>query len=182
MEEKFALFLLKCFYLMMPAYFANMAPVIVKKVNFLAFPIDFGKKISSKPLLGRNKTFRGMFFGIIFAIVIAYLQFSLYNLEFFRDVSFFSYQNWLLIGFLMGFGALMGDLAKSFFKRRLGIKPGERFVPFDQTDFVVGALVFIIPVFSVTLKIFIVSLLLSFVLHIAVNHIAFYLKIRNEKW
>ena len=83
---------------------------------------------------------------------------------------------------LMGFGALTGDLIKSFFKRRLGIRPGARFIPFDQTDFVVGALVFIMPVCSLTLKIFIVSLLLSFVLHIIVNHIAFYLRIRNEKW
>ena len=82
----------------------------------------------------------------------------------------------------MGSGALVGDLIKSFFKRRLGIEPGDRFIPFDQTDFVIGALVFILPVFDVTFNLFIVSLLLSFVLHILVNHLAFYLKIRNEKW
>ena len=82
----------------------------------------------------------------------------------------------------MGLGALIGDLIKSFFKRRLGLKPGARFVPFDQTDFVVGALIFIMPIFHVTLEIFFASLLLSFALHIAVNHAAFWLKIRNEKW
>jgi len=182
MEEKFALFLLKCFYLMMPAYFANMAPVIVKKIDLLAFPIDFGKKIGSKPLFGKNKTFRGLAFGIIFAVIIAYAQFLLYRHEYFRSISFFDYESWLAFGFLIGLGALTGDLAKSFFKRRLGISPGERFVPFDQTDFVIGALIFIMPVFMVTLKIFLASLLLSFILHIIVNHIAFYLKIRNEKW
>ena len=82
----------------------------------------------------------------------------------------------------MGFGALTGDVIKSFFKRRAGIAPGKKFIPFDQTDFVIGALLFITPIFDLTLKIFAVALILSFVLDILVNHIAFYLKIRNEKW
>jgi len=182
MTETFALFLLKCFYLMLPAYFANMAPVMVKRINLFVFPVDFNKKIGSNPILGRNKTFRGLIFGIIFAVIVAYLQYLLYDFEAFRNISFLSYQNWLLFGFFMGFGALAGDLIKSFFKRRLGINPGEKFIPFDQTDFVVGALVFIMPVFQVTWQIFAASLLLSFILHIIVNHAAFYLKIRNEKW
>ena len=176
------IFILKCFYLLLPAYFANMAPVIVKKINLFKFPIDFNKQINKKPLLGKNKTFRGLAFGIIFAIVVCYLQFSLYNIVFFKNISFINYKNWLLFGFLMGFGALTGDLIKSLFKRRLGLKPGAKFVPFDQIDFVIGALVFIIPLFTLTFTIFLVSLLLSFVLHITVNHIAFYLKIRKEKW
>jgi len=180
--ENFALFALKCFYLMLPAYFANMAPVMVKKINLFAFPIDFDKQLNNKPILGKNKTFRGVIFGVIFAIIIVYFQFLLYKLEFFESISFIDYKNWLLFGFLMGLGALTGDLVKSFFKRRLGLKPGKRFIPVDQTDFVVGALVFIKPIFDVTSKIFVVSLLLSFILHIIVNHIAFYLKIRNEKW
>ena len=50
------LFLLKILYFMSPAYFANMAPVIFRKFNFLAIPIDFGKKINNKPLLGKTKT------------------------------------------------------------------------------------------------------------------------------
>lgn len=175
-------FLLKCFYFMMPAYFANMAPVMVKKIDLLAFPIDFNRKLGSEPVLGKNKTFRGLFFGVIFAIIAAYVQFLLYNEGFFRSISFFSYENWLLLGFLMGFGALTGDLIKSFFKRRLGIKPGARFIPFDQTDFVIGALVFAAPAFKVTLSIFLASLFVSFIGHIIVNHAAFCLKIRNEKW
>ncbi len=180
--ESFALFLLKCFYLMLPAYFANMAPVMVKHIKLFVFPIDFDKQLNNKPILGKNKTFRGLIFGVVFAVLVAYVQFLLYSMEFFKNISFLNYQSWLLFGFLMGLGALTGDLLKSFFKRRLGLKPGARFIPFDQTDFVVGALVFIMPLFDLTLKIFIVSLLLSFVLHIIVNHIAFYARIRNERW
>ena len=180
--SEFTVFILKCFYLMLPAYFANMAPVIVKKVNLFAFPIDFSKTINKKPVLGKNKTFRGLIFGVFFAIIIAYAQFWLYPIGFFKNISFIDYQNWLLFGFLMGSGALIGDMIKSYFKRRLNIEPGARFAPFDQTDFVFGALIFITPIFNLTLKIFITSLLLSFLLHIFVNHIAFYLKIRKEKW
>ena len=182
MVNPFILFLLKCFYLMLPAYFANMAPVIVKKVNLFAYPIDFNLKLGNKPILGKNKTFRGLIFGVIFAIVIAYTQFLLHETELFRSISFFDYGQWFLFGFLMGFGALTGDSVKSFFKRRLGINPGERFIPFDQADFVIGAFILTLPIFKPTLKIVIVSLLLSFVLDVIVNHLAFYLKIRNEKW
>ena len=182
MQEPFAVFILKCFYLMMPGYFANMAPVMVKKIGLFAHPIDFNEKINGKPIFGKNKTFRGLVFGVVFAVIVSYLQFILHDADFFNGISFFDYQNWLLFGFLMGLGALAGDLAKSFFKRRLGIKPGEKFIPFDQTDFVVGSLLFVMPIFHLTLKIFFVSLLLSFALHILVNHIAFYLRIRNEKW
>ena len=175
-------FIVKCFYLMLPAYFANMAPVLVKKIDLFIFPIDFNKKLNKKPIFGKNKTFRGFIFGIGFGMASAYFQFLLYRFPFFKSLSFFDYQYWILFGFLMGLGALAGDLIKSFFKRRLGIKPGVKFIPFDQTDFVIWALLFIMPVFDVTLKIFLVSLLLSFVLHIIVNHVSFYLKIRNEKW
>ncbi|MEK6983648.1 MAG: CDP-archaeol synthase [Nanoarchaeota archaeon] len=182
MAESFIIFLLKCFYLMLPAYFANMAPVMVKKINLFAFPVDFNRQIADKPILGKNKTFRGLIFGVIFSVIITYFQFLLYRTEFFRNISFLNYQNWLLFGFLMGFGALTGDLVKSFFKRRMGLEPGAKLVPFDQTDFAAGALVFITPIFDLTFKVLFVSLLLSFVLHIIVNHAAFYLKIRNEKW
>ena len=182
MNTDFIIILLKCFYLMIPAYFANMAPVIVKKIDFLAFPIDFGRKISGKPIFGKNKTFRGFFFGILFSIIAAFIQHLLFGIDSFRGISFYDYSSWLLFGLFMGLGALAGDLAKSLFKRRIGIKPGEKLVPFDQTDFVIGALIFVIPFHAVGFGVFLTCILLSFVLHIIVNHAAFYLKIRNEKW
>ena len=182
MAESFVFFILKCFYLMLPAYFANMAPVIMKKIDLFAFPIDFDRQLNKKPIFGRNKTFRGFVFGIIFSIAISGLQFLLYSSDAFKNISFFDYQNWILLGFLLGLGALTGDLIKSFFKRRLNIEPGHKFVPFDQTDFVLGALLFVTAFFDLTVKIFLTSLIMSFILHIIVNHIAFYLKIRKEKW
>lgn len=182
--------IIQCFYFILPAYFANMAPVIVKKLfKGLAFPIDFNKTLNNNPVLGKNKTFRGLIFGILFAMVIAYLQYILYKKNIFAgisaiDISAIDYSNWILIGFLMGFGAIFGDLIKSFIKRRLRYNPGKPFVPFDQTDFIAGALIFIYPLAKefLTLEKIIIILLITFALHITVNHIAFYTGIRQEKW
>ena len=99
-----------------------------------------------------------------------------------NSLEILDYRMWLLIGFLMGFGALLGDLIKSFFKRRISIKPGGKFVPFDQTDFVIGALALTMLFFKLSWQVFLLSLLLSFILHIIVNHISYWLKIRNEAW
>jgi len=183
MPESFIVLMLSCFYLMLPAYFANMAPVIVKNIfKNLAFPLDFNRTLNNKPILGKNKTFRGLTFGVIFAIIISYLQFLLYKNNIFADISLIDYSNWILIGFLMGFGAIFGDLFESFIKRRLNYEPGKSFVPWDQIDFVIGALIFIYPFIKLSINKMVTILILSFVLHIIVNHFAFYAKIRKEKW
>ena len=64
----------------------------------------------------------------------------------------------ILEGFVFGFrklsctvcvliplGALLGDLTGAFIKRRLGIQPGGLLPIVDQIDFVVGAVVFSLP-------------------------------------
>ena len=43
-------------------------------------------------------------------------------------------------GAWLGLCALLGDLLKSFFKRRLTIAPGRPWIPFDEIDWVAGAL------------------------------------------
>jgi len=164
---------------MLPAYCANMAPVIMKKTfKGLAKPIDGGKKYKGKPVFGKNKTWRGLIFGVIFGTIVAFIQ----SLTSPLDIT--NYSLWYLIGPLMGFGAILGDMIESFFKRRVGIASGQPFIPWDQIDFVIGGLLlsffFIQPDYRV--KAIITILLLSPLLHMTVNHLAFYLKIRNEKW
>ena len=83
------------FYFMLPVYMANLAPLLVRKINFLNTPIDFNKKLKGKRILGNHKTWRGLFFGIILAIITAYIQF---RLNF--NISILDYSNYLLIGFL----------------------------------------------------------------------------------
>lgn len=174
---------LKCVYLLLPAYFANMAPVWFRNsFKWMAVPVDCGALFRGKPLFGSHKTVRGLITGIAFAVSAAFVQFLLSGIPVFKEVSLADYSQWLLLGILMGSGALAGDLLKSFVKRRAGISPGKPFVPFDQVDFVAGALLFSSLVVDLTWSVVIVSFALSFVLHIATNHIAFWLGIRREKW
>ncbi len=176
--------ILQAVYLMLPAYMANMAPVFFRKVNLFNYPLDFNQKYKGQPILGSHKTFRGLVFGTLLAIITTYLQhlLAIQGLAVFLQPPQLDYSNWFWLGFLLGSGALIGDAVKSFFKRRVGIKPGERFLPWDQLDFVLGSLIFVRFVYAVPLSIFLIAIIASFFLHIATNHIGFYLGIREEKW
>ena len=180
---EFLVFLFKCFYFMLPVYFANMAPVMIKgSFKELKVPVDFDTRLDGQTIFGRHKTFRGLIFGVVFAIIIAFIQYMLYDIEFFKLISFIDYSNWLLVGLLLGSGAVIGDLVESFFKRRLKVKPGKPLIPWDQLDFVIGSLIFIYPVYRISLAQTATILILSFVLHVTINHTAYYLKIRKVKW
>jgi len=176
--------ILQAIYLMLPAYMANMAPVFFRSVNFLNYPLDFNKTYRGKPLLGSHKTFRGLFFGALFGVSTAYFQhlLAIHKIAVFLQPPGLGYSDWFWLGFLLGSGALVGDAVKSFFKRRIGIMPGERFLPWDQIDFVLGALMFVRFIYAVPFSICVIAIASSFLLHVATNHIGFYLGIREEKW
>lgn len=177
-------FILQCIYLMLPGILANSAPVLFKNsFKSLDVPVDFGKKWRGKEIFGSHKTYRGFAVGITSAIIVAYVQFSLYDFDFFRKLSFYDFSNgFLLFGFLIGFGALFGDLIKSFFKRRVGIKPGNTWFPFDQLDALIGALIFMIPLYVPELKIILTLTIFTLLIHIGSNHIAYWLGMKETKW
>jgi len=180
------LFLLKCFWLLFPAYFANIFASLsgkFKGFSFMAYPVDFKKNLGKKRILGDHKTFRGYFFGILVAIIIAIIQYVLYQFGFFIKISFYNYNFYpILFGFLMGLGALLGDSLGAFIKRRFNIAPGRRLLVVDQIMFVIIALALSCFVFVPNIWIWLVSIALTFCLHIIINHIAFYLKINKNKW
>ena len=135
MEETLFIHLLKLFVFIAPIYAANTTPVIAAKTKFMEFlnkPVDFNIKFMGKPLFGAHKTIRGFligtFCGTFLAVYINYFT------------GFWPMQTALLYGFLVSFGSLVGDSIKSFFKRRVGIKPGKDWIPFDQLDYSIGAL------------------------------------------
>jgi CDP-2,3-bis-(O-geranylgeranyl)-sn-glycerol synthase len=172
---------------MLPAYFANMVPVFAQRLGlfkFLAKPIDGGRMIWGHPIFGGTKTWRGFVVGIAVAIVTAWLQYTLYSISFFQKISLINYAEkpWFLLGFLFGFGALFGDLTKSFFKRRFDLKPGTPWIPFDQLDFVIGSLIFVAPIYFPSWPAVIVILLISSILHILTNQIGYLLGIKNTRW
>lgn len=81
----------------------------------------------------------------------------------------------------MASGAMFGDLLESFFKRQLGKKAGSPFIPFDQVDFVVGALVFISVLYVPEVFTIVIILILTLFLHILTNLTAYIIKISEVK-
>lgn len=113
----------------LPAYFASISPVWFRLRG--KTPMDFGKTFRGKPIFGSSKTLSGYFGGALCGIILGAVQELLFNRT-----------NGALLGTLLGFGAMTGDAVKSFFKRQLDIAPGEPWFPFDQIDFLIGALIF----------------------------------------
>lgn len=171
-------------YFMLPAYIANMSPVLLKNYfKSLNVPVDFNKRFLGKPIFGKNKTWRGIIVACLTAVIVFYIQMLLFNFDIFKEISLFDYSNQtIFLGFLLGFGAIFGDLVKSFFKRRLNKKPGERWIPFDQLDFVVGALLFSSIVYTPLWQSIVSIFIVSFFGHILVRHFSYWLGITKEKW
>jgi len=149
-----------------------MAPIIFNKVNFLNFPIN-------KKLFGDHKTYRGFFFGIMISIIIAIIQKNLSALT--SQINLIDYLkiNIFFFGFMMGLCALLGDLLKSFIKRRLKILPGKAFIPFDEIDWIIGSSVFLIFFAKIKIDLIIYSILILGILHTLVNIISYKLKMRK---
>ena len=177
-------YVLQLLYLMLPAYFANMAPVFVCKIlKPLAYPLDFGYKWKGKRILGTHKTMRGLIAGIIAAIIIVYMQQMLYRIPFFTQLSLINYDLiGPMLGFLMGFGALFGDAVGSFIKRQCNIKEGKKFLPIDQIDFVIGALYFMAFIYHPGWSAMGIIIIATFVLALIVKRIGYYLGLGQEKW
>jgi len=157
--------ILTAIYFILPAYFANMSPIFANVLNLpFWFPI-------SKKMFWENKTYRWFISWIIWAILILYLQRYLQNLWYFESYRLLDYNtiNIFFYWFLFWFGALFWDLVESFFKRRIGIAPWKPWVPFDQIDLIIWAIIFIYPFYHLEIKYIIVLLIFSPFLHFLVN-------------
>jgi len=135
-------------YFFLPAGIANGAPVVVSKFPILKkfnYPLDFNLTYKGKRILGSHKTIRGLIFGILLGI---YTQFVLQQAYTTSDTLQnaspidFTEINFIILGALLGLGAIIGDSMKSLFKRRINIAPGKSWFPFDQLDYIVGGILF----------------------------------------
>ncbi|RLI43503.1 CDP-2,3-bis-(O-geranylgeranyl)-sn-glycerol synthase [Candidatus Bathyarchaeota archaeon] len=154
-----------------PAYCANAIPVITGGGP----PIDFGKKFyDGKPIFGKNKTFRGFFSGLMVGTIVGLIEGI-----FFEEYS-------LYFGMLLSLGALLGDLAGSFLKRRLGLTPGDLLPIIDQIDFILGAILLSLPLSFGTLSrhplLCVVVLILTIPIHMLTNFAAYKLGLKSNPW
>lgn len=134
---------LQAFWIVIPIYVANASAVIVGGGT----PIDFGKTgKDGRRILGDGKTWLGLFSGTFlgmtagFGLVVAASYLSASEYAFLGLTNFEGFPVMILILFSLCFGALLGDIVESFFKRRIGKDRGQDWIPFDQLDFLLGAL------------------------------------------
>lgn len=178
--------LFNALWIFLPAGIANATPVIASKMAFLNKldkPMDFGKSFRGQRIFGDHKTFRGLITGTIMAIVTFLLQQYLYqNSSWLQENLVLNYNeiNPLLFGTLASLGALLGDAVKSFFKRRSNIKPGEPWFPFDQTDYIIGGLIFLLPYLAPFQYLFIQIFIVYFLLHLISTVVGYLLKLKDK--
>ena len=175
--------LLRSFIVFLPALVANSSPLILRNIvkNHRFTPVDSNKVLADgERVFGNNKSWEGIAAGICGGLLVGFIY-----------VLILGSSNWIIYGFLMGLGAMLGDLFNSFIKRRLRIKPGNPFIPLDQVTFLYGAYLLIFPVRSlylgslvkeVTLADLAMATYLVMFLHPLTNLIAYLLKFKEEPW
>ena len=174
------IFLFGCFYLILPACMANGIPAFLRKIKFLDKPIDFNFKLWEKPLFGRNKTWRGLIIGILCGVLVFVFQKYLYQFAFFQNISLINYFEFsILYGILLSAGALLGDLAGSFIKRRFNVAPGQDFCILDQIDWIMGLLLFSSLIFIPCWYAVITIILLGIIFHAGGNLVLDFLQAKG---
>ena len=181
------MFVLSCVYFFLPAYFANMAPPLVMKIpafRFLAKPLDGGRKFRGQPIFGDHKSWRGVIFALLAGVIVFSLQEWLYQFPLFKSISLLDYgqKNICLIGFLMPLAAVFGDIGSAFVKRQLKLPPGAKFIPWDQTNYVIGNFIILGPILKLSLVVWLTLFVLTFFLHIVVNRLGYILGLHKAKW
>ena len=152
-----------------PAYCANATPVLAGGGT----QMDFGKHFfDGKRIFGNNKTFRGFFFGWGVGFGVGLVEGLVFG--------FGNYS--VLFSLLIPLGALLGDLAGAFIKRRLSIKPGGLLPIVDQIDFVVGAIVISIPLAIIGWEVAVTVLLITPPIHLFTNFLAYKMTLKRHPW
>ena len=166
---------------MLPAYVPNPVAALLGGGT----PIDLRKNYSDgNRIFGDGKTYRGLFFGILAGIVTGLFLLWIDNWFPFASLP----QHTLLSVMLLATGALLGDLVKSFFKRRFGKERGTKWPVADQYDLVAGAFLLLLigdPGWlftTVTLPVFLVILIITPVLHRATNIIGYMFRVKEVPW
>lgn len=168
---------------MLPAYVPNNAAVLAGGGR----PIDGGRVLGGARLLGDGKTWRGAIVGVLAGVAVAlFLNAIVGTTRSLLGVELPRFPLAAAIG--LPTGAILGDIAASFLKRRTGRERGASFPGVDQLDFVVGALVvtaLVAPgwfgqVFTPT--VILVVLLVTPLLHVGTNGVAYWAGLKNEPW
>ncbi|AKH96735.1 CDP-2,3-bis-(O-geranylgeranyl)-sn-glycerol synthase [Halanaeroarchaeum sulfurireducens] len=168
---------------MLPAYVPNNAAVLAGGGR----PIDGGRTYGGRRLLGDGKTWRGTAVGVLAGLAVAgVLNWLAPTVSVTVGVAFPRFPP--IVALALAAGAMVGDIAASFLKRRTGRERGAAFPVVDQLDFVVVALLaaFLLApgwfgrVF--TLPVLVAVVVLTPALHVLTNGVAYVLGLKDEPW
>jgi CDP-2,3-bis-(O-geranylgeranyl)-sn-glycerol synthase len=159
---------------LLPMYFANSSAMLFGGKT----PLDLNAKAwDGKPWLGKGKTFKGTFFGVFFGTLAALLIANLVP-QAVLEIS----SNYVLFGFFVSVGAILGDMVGSFLKRRMDWEPGKPVLLLDQLDFLAGGILLGCLFFVPTLLQIVVMVLATLIVHRFSNWIAFKAKLKEVPW
>ena len=169
-------------YFILPAYFSNGAGLVFGG----GMPVDFGKSDSTgNRWIGDGVTWRGLIGGTVIGIITGAVQgyFGPQILAEFGDYIITpiitNIPQGILIGFLLGFGALLGDAIGSFLKRRLGIGRGKPAPILDQLDFLIVALILVSFVVKLNWLFVIIAIVSTLAIHLIANSAAYLLGMKD---
>lgn len=169
------------FWVMLSAYVPNSAAAAVGGGPAIDGGLTWR---DGRRILGDGKTIRGFFGGIACGCLIGGIQIYAQGFAPFSALPHLS----VIPVFLLATGSLVGDMVKSFFKRRAGIDRGGKWPLVDQYDFVAGALVFLLigdttfALTTITLPVLIAILIITPVLHRVVNIIGYKIGVKDVPW
>jgi CDP-2,3-bis-(O-geranylgeranyl)-sn-glycerol synthase len=172
------------FWAMVPAYIPNNAAVLAGGGR----PIDGGRTMGGRRLLGDGKTWRGTLVGTVAGVLVALLLNAVHPAA--EEAFGFALpaEFTLAAAFALALGAMLGDIGASFLKRRSGRERGASFPVLDQLDFVAGALLLafaLSPTWfteTFTLARVAVVIVMTPLLHVGTNGIAYALGLKAEPW
>ena len=149
-----------------PAYAANGIPVLTGG----GAPLDGGRKINGRRIFGDNKTISGTLSSIAAGVAVGILEYPVAHYLLFTAI-------------LLTLGANFGDLAGSFLKRRIKMKPGASLPLLDQYGFFVAALAFDYPVghYPGLYGLAFITVITG-LLHVLTNRGAYALKLKSVPW
>lgn len=178
-------FLIMCvttLYFILPAYFSNGAGLVFGGGK----PVDFGKcDANGVRWIGDGVTWRGLAGGTVIGIITGTIQGYLAPeiLTNFGEYIFTpiitNIPEGILIGFILGFGALLGDALGSFLKRRIGIGRGKPAPILDQLDFLIIALLLVSFIVDINLMFIIIAVILTLIIHLIANSGAYLLGLKD---
>ena len=149
-----------------PAYVANAAPLAFAPLFKTRHPVDFGLLMpDGARLLGDAKSWEGLLMGVATGFLTGMALAS------------------PLRGLVLSVGAMLGDLAGSFTKRRLKLAPGQPLPLVDQLDFLAGALL-LGAAFNYTLSPpeLAILVLITPPIHLATNAAAYLLRLKDRPY